>query len=159
MGRKGLVSGVQYIQYNTIESFRHLFIQLRSSVRWIQIFRFWILLETTCFKQVTVQSFLGFSNFSFFFSQRFSRHIHLKIRAWFRYQTIHQVSTDCKWKKCKAFQNFNISCFITYDSCKLWLNTAWMIKVFLTADIAVGMAPLAVKFAYQSFKYMQILAS
>ena len=29
-----------------------------------------------------------------------------------------------------------------------------MIKVFLTADIAVGMAPLAVKFAYQSFKYL-----
>ena len=29
-----------------------------------------------------------------------------------------------------------------------------MVKVFLTADIAVGMAPLAVKFAYQSFKYL-----
>ena len=87
----------------------------------------------------------------FLFSQRCSRHIHFKIRSWFRYQTIHQVSTDCKWKKCKAFQNFNISCFITYDSLE---NKAWMVKVFLTADIAVGMAPLAVKFAYQSFKYL-----
>ena len=29
-----------------------------------------------------------------------------------------------------------------------------MVKIFLTADMAVGIAPLAVKFAYKNFKYL-----
>lgn len=29
-----------------------------------------------------------------------------------------------------------------------------MVKIFLTADMAVGIAPLAVKLAYKSFKYL-----
>ena len=29
-----------------------------------------------------------------------------------------------------------------------------MVKIFLTEDMAVGIAPLAVKFAYKSFKYL-----
>ena len=84
------------------------------------------------------------------FLHQYSWHIHVKIRAWFRYQTIHQVSTDCKWKKCKAFQKFQHLLFRKKNK----LHYAWMVKIFLTADMAVGIAPLAVKFAYKNFKYL-----